>query len=307
MFTIGAGGSQIVNYQNVPPGKHTFEVMAVTPLGKPDEHNYTAALNVIVPNLPFWRTPRFFIGLIITMIVVFLAETAWLMRQRLKRQMERLKWQQAVEQERARIARDIHDDLGTSLTRIAMLSETAQATTDVKSISSIAREMTLAMDEIVWAVNPDNDSLDGLATYLGGYAQELLSGAKLRCRLDLPVQLPLWNLTADTRHSLFLAFKEALNNVLKHSGANEVRISLAVEPSHFVLTIEDNGHGIKTDAVSPKPGDEEPVRKIGGNGLANMQSRMEKIGGKFGITSNPDSGTTVSFTVPLSARNSRQK
>jgi len=291
MFTVGAGGAQTVSYKNVPPGKHVFRVLSVTPLGKPDGHE--TALTLIVPKLPFWRTPQFVIGLIVTAVAMFLAEAAWLMRQRLKRQMERLKSQQAVELERARIARDIHDDLGTSLTRIAMLSESARETADSKNISTIAREMTLALDEIVWAVNPENDSLDGLATYLGGYAQELLSSAGLRCRLDLPVQLPDWRLTAETRHNVFLAFKEALNNVLKHSGADEVRVSLAVEPAHFVLSVEDNGRGLQSDSAGAETG-----KKIGGHGLPNMKSRMEKIGGKFSIVGNPSGGATASFTVP---------
>lgn len=304
MFTVGAGGLQTESYKNVPPGRHVFHVMSTTPLGEPDGHS--TALTLIVPNLPFWRSPQFIVGLIMATVLIFLAEAAWLIRQRLKRQMERLQWQQAVGLERARIARDIHDDLGTSLTRITMLSEVAQEAADIKSISSIAREMTLAMDEIVWAVNPENDSLDGLATYLGGFAQELLSSANLRCRLDLPVQLPPWSLTADARHNVFLAFKEALNNVLKHSGAKEVSIALTVKPSQFILSIEDNGRGLKSDTNLQKPTEGEPARVIGGHGLANMQSRMEKIGGAFAIASNPAGGTTVTFTIPVSARNSER-
>jgi signal transduction histidine kinase len=299
MFTIGAGGTQSVSYKDVPPGKHIFRVMSVTPLGEPEGHN--AALSIIVPRLPLWRTPEFIISLLVATGVILLGEALWLMRQRLKRQMERLKWQQAVEQERARIARDIHDDLGTNLTRISMLSQSAGDAADIGGIATIARQMTLAMDEIVWAVNPENDSIDGLATYLGGFAQELLAGAGIRCRLDFPVDLPQWSLTAEARHNVFLAFKEALNNVLKHSGADEVHVSLKVEPTQFVLSVQDNGRGLPAGQGAPQPALPAQAHGRGGHGLPNMRSRMEKIGGQFNVTSNPGQGATVSFSVPMSS------
>jgi signal transduction histidine kinase len=299
MFTVGAGGTQTVSYKDVPPGKHVFRVMSVTPLGEPQGHS--VALTILVPRLPFWRTPQFFVTLVVATGVILLGQALWLMRQRLKRQMERLKWQQAVEQERARIARDIHDDLGTNLTRISMLSQASRDTADISSIASIARQMTLAMDEIVWAVNPENDSIDGLATYLGGFAQELLTGAGLRCRLNFPVQLPQWSVTAEARHNVFLAFKEALNNVLKHSGANEVHITLTVEQAQFVLLVQDNGRGLPAESPQEKAVPPAQTRGRGGHGLANMRSRMEGIGGKFTLTSNAGQGTVVAFTVPMSS------
>ncbi|MCX6894543.1 MAG: sensor histidine kinase [Verrucomicrobia bacterium] len=298
MFTVGAGGTQTVSYRNIPPGRHVFRVMAVTPLGAPTGHS--TGLTIIVPEFPFWRSAKFITWLIALTGFILLAQAVWLMRQRLKRQVERLQWQQAVEHERTRIARDIHDDLGTSLTRIAILSKSPRETADLKSISAITGEMTRTMDEIVWAVNPKKDSLDGLTNYLGAYAQELLSTANLRCRLDLPLRLPQWNLPAELRHNVFLAFKEALNNVLKHSGASEVHIALAVKPTHFVLTVKDNGRGFQP-GLAPAAG--VPASNTGGHGLANMRSRMEKIGGQFNLASSPDQGTTVSFTIKPSRMN----
>ena len=300
MFSIGAGGTQTASYKEVPPGQHVFRVRSVTPWGEPEGHGI--ALTVILPRLPFWRTPQFFVTLLVATAVILLGQALWLMRQRLKRQMERLKWQQAVERERARIARDIHDDLGTNLTRISMLSQSPRDTADISSIASIARQMTLAMDEIVWAVNPENDSLDGLATYLGGFAQELLTSAGLRCRLDFPVQLPQWSLTAEARHNVFLAFKEALNNVLKHAGASEVQITLTVEAKAFVLSVQDDGRGLPAEPSGQPGSAASQVRGRGGHGLVNMRSRMEGIGGKFNAISEPSGGTTVSFRVPMALR-----
>src|SRR6185369_12027738 len=144
-----------------------------------------------------------------------------------------------------------HDDLGASLTRITMLSQSvraeiegqAQATADVDQIYGTARELTRAMDEIVWAVNPKHDTLDSLVTYLGRFAQQFLSAAGIRFRQDVPVYLPSWALTSEIRHNVFLALKEALHNVVKHADATEVRISLEMQPRGFVLVLVDNGRG----------------------------------------------------------------
>ena len=179
------------------------------------------------------------------------AAVFWVSRRRVRYKLEQSERQHALERERARIARDIHDDLGASLTRITMLSQSVraeiegqtQASDDVDQIYSTARELTRAMDEIVWAVNPKHDTLDSLVTYLGRYAQHFLSSAGVRCRLDVPVYPPAWALTSEIRHNVFLAFKEALHNVVKHAAATEVRISLELEPDGFSLMVADNGRG----------------------------------------------------------------
>src|SRR5262249_10602452 len=157
--------------------------------------------------------------------------------------------QHALERERARIARDIHDDLGASLTRISMLSESVRgeletipaAAGEVEQIHSTAREITRAMDEIVWAVNPKYDTLDSLAAYLSRFAQQYLGAAGIRCRLKVPVQLPTLALSAEVRHNVFLAFKETLNNVVKHAQASQVFVSLELRPTEFVLVVVDDG------------------------------------------------------------------
>src|SRR5208337_1959162 len=121
-----------------------------------------------------------------------------------------------------------------------------------------ARELTRSMDEIVWAVSPRHDTLESLATYLEKFAHDWLAGVGIRCRLDLPLQFPEWHLTSEVRHNIFLAFKEALHNAVKHSGASEVLIRLTVKEKLFELAVEDNGHGFavggKTTEVFPAPG-----------------------------------------------------
>ncbi len=207
----------------------------------------------------------------------------------------------AMEQERARIAKDIHDDLGASLTRITMLSLSAReelnasagAATKLDRIHATARELTRTMSEVVWAVNPKHDTLDSLASYFGKFAQDFLGGANIRCRLQMPLDLPAWPLTAEVRHNLFLAFKESLHNVLKHARATEVQVALDAGGAGLVLSVIDDGCGFL-----PPPTKGE-VEAASGNGLRNMRHRLEEIGGECDIRSAPGSGTNVTFRVPV--------
>lgn len=198
-------------------------------------------------------------------------------------------------QERQRIARDIHDDLGSGLTEIILLSDNLHdelppspgSEKMVGEISTRARALTRAMDEVVWAVNPRNDTLEGLLTYFNKFAQEYLSHAGVRCRMDLPLELPFVALSAEARHHLYLACKEALNNSVKHSGASEVWIRLQSVSENFVLSIEDNGKGFDAAQVAR------------GQGLQNMRRRLEELGGRCEIHSQPGAGTRVALFIAI--------
>ena len=206
----------------------------------------------------------------------------------------------ALTQQRARISRDIHDDLGATLTRIVMLSETADAaresaeTTDdnLRQIHEAALDMTREMDATVWAINPRNDRLDQLVMYLDAYAQEFLDPTGIESRVDFPSELPPRPVKAHVRHTLFLAVKEALANIVRHAGAGLVQIRLTVQPRGFLLSIEDDGIGFVERS-------EEPTRPDAGNGLINMRQRLTAIGGRCMVDSEPGRGTRVTFDVPL--------
>jgi signal transduction histidine kinase len=216
--------------------------------------------------------------------------------QNLQRQLETLRQQEAVEKERSRIARDLHDQLGASLTQVALLGELVESDRNLpdevedhaRQICQTARETTLALDEIVWEANPSNDTLDSLITYSCKYAQEYLALAGLRYRLDVPETLPAAPILPDVRHNVFLAFKEAVNNIVKHAQASAAQVRLRLEPNRFTLEIQDNGRGLT-----------EPDDKSGRNGLRNMRTRMEDIGGEFSIGPAPEGGTLVRLTAPL--------
>ena len=300
---VGVGTERTVNYNYIPPGRYAFQVIACNNDGIWNETGASMAFSV----LPyFWQTIWFRI-LAWTLVVAVSGGLVWFeTRRRLRQKLERLEWQRAVEHERARIAHDIHDDLGAHLTRISMLSESARAeleyperaTAGLNQIYDTARDLTRSMDEIVWAVNPRYDTLEGLAGYLEKFAQDLLAAADIRCRLDMPMGFPSWRLTADVRHNLFLAFKEALHNVVKHSAASETYIRLAAGATSFELVVEDNGHGF-TPGAGKGAVVEGSDRLLSGNGLDNMARRLAEIRGRCDIQSAPGQGTKVIFTVPL--------
>jgi signal transduction histidine kinase len=294
-YNVGYGKASHANYDYVPPGRYVFHVAGLsTPEGK-------LAAEITVPiYVPqhFWLTPSFifFCSAAGALIVAGLAR--YYTRRRMRFQLERLEWQQSLERERTRIARDIHDDLGSGLTRISMLSASARdqarapahLTGELDEITQTARELVGAMDEIVWAVNPGHDKLDSLIAYCGKYAQDFFKSTGLQCRLNLALDVPDWTLTSQVRHNLFLAFKEALNNAARHAGARTVIISARVEGVNFILTIKDDGHGFDPSA----PGG-------GGNGLANMQHRLSEIGGQCIIESAAGNGAAVKFFLKKQA------
>ncbi len=202
----------------------------------------------------------------------------------------------ALERLRVQIAADLHDDVGSRLTKVAMLTELVERQTSgedrnkpqIQKIAGTTREVIQAMDEIVWTINPKNDTLDNLANYIFQYAQEYFQNTGVRCRLHLPARLPDLPLSTEERHNLFMAFKEALNNVLKHAGATEVKVELSVESERIHISIVDNGCGFVQNG-SP----------AAGNGLNNMKRRLGQIGGRLRLESQPGSGTKIEMEAPL--------
>jgi len=220
---------------------------------------------------------------------------------KLQSQLENLNRQRALDRERTRIARDLHDDLGASLTRIGLLSELAKADihqpelakTHLDQIFTTVSGLTRELNEIVWAVNPANDSLEHFTDHICKFAQDYLSLAGIRCRLDFPESVPAYPMPSPERHSLFLAAKEALHNIVKHAEAGQVWIRLKLEQGMLLLLVEDDGKGWDTEiltAASPT---------VTGHGLSNMQKRMEQLGGRFAQQSKPGSGTSVRLELPL--------
>lgn len=210
---------------------------------------------------------------------------------------ERAEAERSLEQERARVARDLHDELGAGLTEIGLLGSlmgnpAIPSTTKsgyVGTLGDVSRSLVSSLDEIVWAINPDYDTVDDLGSYLWLQAQRLLNPAGIECSPLRPVEIPSGHLGSRSRHSLLLAFKEALNNVIKHSGASRVDLSIRVEQENVVVSIADNGEGIHANET----------RLPGSQGITGMHERMRELDGECEILPSPDGGTVVRLTLPL--------
>jgi len=204
-----------------------------------------------------------------------------------------------LEEERARVAHDLHDELGAGLTEAGILTSLVKNPAVpaekkhgyLDQLAEVCRGLVTGLDEIVWAVNPRYDSVADLAGYFSLFAQRFLDLAGIHCRLQIADSVPDHPLGSHVRHHLFLAFKEALNNIVRHSGASEVRLAIGVEDRTLTVELADNGRGLES-------GDPLP----GSDGLAGMKGRMEKLGGECRVAGSPG-GTTVEFRLPLERSN----
>ena len=291
-----AGAERKAIYRHVPPGQYTFEARACN--SDSIWSGEGALISVSVAPF-FYQTLWFRGGMFFVVVALLTCSGAIVMRGRMHRRMEQLERQHELERERARIAQDLHDDLGAGLTEIGLLGGMLHETPDtsrrheaVERIVERCHEMVTGLDEIVWAVNPWNDSVKSLGAYLCRYAQRFLEPT-IRCRLDMPEPLQDSPLNSEQRHNLFLAFKEALTNVARHAHAREVRVKIAVHDSCLLIEVEDDGRGL------------DEVREVHGNGLNNLRSRMAEIGGQCHIANRPGGGVSVGLTLYLKDGNGR--
>ena len=291
---VAGAALRSATYAGLPPGHYRFEVRACNSAGVWNETG--AALDLTVE--PYWwettwcrvLAPLGTVGLLAGGILLGL-------RRRHRRQIEHLELLQATDRERARIAADLHDDLGASLTEIGLLGALglepaiplAQAQGYLAEVATKSREMVAALDEIVWAVNPVNDLMPSVASYLCYYAQRFVEATPIRCRLDVAADLSQVTLNSEQRHGLLLALKEALNNVVRHAAATEVWLRIHVREGCLRVTLEDNGHGFVGD-----------IPAVGADGLANMRGRLAGMGGTCEVRSALGQGTTVEFALPVS-------
>jgi len=288
-----AGAEKKAVYRHVPPGNYVFRVIACNSDGVRGQE--TALINLVVrPHL--YQTVWFQTATGFGALAGLSMAVGTTMRRRMKRRLETLRRQHELERERARIARDLHDDLGAGLTEISLLGGLLQSPAGLPGSSHLAlprivqrcRDLVTALDEIVWAVNPRNDSANSLSTYLCRYAQEFLEPASVRCRLQVQEAEPDHPLDSEQRHNLFLAFKEVLTNVVRHSQATEVSIRISLgEDGRLLIRIEDNGRGFPETRGQP------------GEGLANLRRRMAHVGGDCEIGSGEGGGVVIRLSLPL--------
>ena len=301
---VDDANARSVRYGRLPYGQYRFHVAARNADGVWREARQTFAF--VVPT-PFYFRP-WALGLFVFVAIALVAGIVRIVsHRRLRIALARLEQQQLLERERMRIARDMHDEMGSKLTKISFLSEHAQVDAKaggplaekIESIAQTSRELLQTMDEIVWVVNPRNDTLENLVAYLGHYAVEYFQNTPIECEMQLPPEIPPCPLSSEVRHNLFLTFEEALNNVLKHSAATKVSVEMTVAAAECSVKITDNGKGF---TVPGSPADVPARGGRGGNGLKNMRQRLADIGGECLIVSQPGDGTTVTIRIHLNPK-----
>ncbi len=304
---IDGGNVRKASYQGLKPGNHQFSVRA---------RNSSGVWSLDPATFPFHVTPFFWqrhsvriafaLGCLAAVYLIIVGA----MRRKHFRELrelefarsleqQRFRHKQAMEDERSRIAAELHDDLGANLTQIQWLGDAvsrAQLPTTgenelIHRITRKSRDMVRLIDEIVWAVNPKNDTLEQLVTYVCNFAEQYFHDSPTRCRIDVAASIPVHKLEADIRHHLFLIAKEALHNVAKHGNTDRVWVRVNIDDSSFRLLIEDRGAGF--DVANAEAGD----------GLANMRNRAKLAGADLTIESSPGKGTRVSLSMNLNPQN----
>jgi signal transduction histidine kinase/ligand-binding sensor domain-containing protein len=291
---IPLGERRVTEYRDLRPGTYQFQAEATSGNGL---WSAIPAVADITIDPHFWQTRWFQIASIFASFGM-VAAVVWLLeRQRAHRKIEILKRRQAVDAERARIARDLHDDIGASLTQMALQSQLAErnvtgqperAAHHLQEVFKTASRMTRTLDEIIWAVNPMHDTLENFILFLGSHMQDVAESAGLRCRIDVPESIPARIMPSNVRHHLYLTAKEALHNIVKHANASEVSLKVNLDDHECVIVIGDNGGGFVESKVP-----------IGADGLLNMRERLEKIHGTCTRHSVSNQGTSVELRVPM--------
>ncbi len=290
---IEAGERRVVYFADLRPGAYAFEVIAANHHGVWPERGATLAFSLT----PLFYQTWWVYG---TCGLAVSGAGFGLVRWRLRelRRIHRLERLHELDQQRQRIARDIHDDLGASLTQILQVTEESRARTGqsasadapTQRIACLAEEAVAHLGEIVWANNPKYDTLEDLVAYLREFAAQYFQPPSVRVQLDFPEAVPARPVTGLFRRHLLLLTKEALQNVAKHAGASRVSLRLALAGDHLELSVADNGRGLPGNGETPF-----------GNGLTNMRQRVAELGGSFDLKSQPGNGTEIRVTAPLPA------
>ena len=296
---VSADTRRMVYYSHMPPGSYRFEVMASTENGHWEGAPTELKLR-IEPN--FWQIPWVQRVGVAALVVAVIVVTYFVARLRQKRNLAELRQQHLILKERERIARDIHDDLGANLTRISMLSDmtvsdphlSEDTNSMVGSIAACARNSVTSLDEIVWAINPRHDTLEGLFDYLSHYCHDYLEETEISLILEIPDDFPKVGITSETRYGILMIVKEALNNVVKHAGPCSVRLAVTENQGTVSVLLEDDGLGFDSSGCRTES-----------NGLASMEARVRKLSGRIERRSELGRGTRIFFEIPVTKAKSK--
>jgi signal transduction histidine kinase/ligand-binding sensor domain-containing protein len=288
-------GERHASYVRLPAGHYSFRVGAAQAGANWGESD--VALDVVVVPA-WWQTMWFRAAALLALVAAAGWATRFWSHRRLKVRLQRLERANALERERTRIARDLHDELGGSLTQIGMLADRMSrhaTTSEVKhglgDLATRTRRLAGDLESIVWTVNPGNNTLDRLAAFVSQFAQRFFRGTSVVCTVEGADVMPPLSLTPEAQHNVLAVVKESLNNILKHAHATRVSLTFAQHDGRVELAIVDDGAGFDLTA-----------RELGErNGLNNMRARMAEIHGEIAFDAAPGRGTKVVVTLPVSS------
>lgn len=287
-------------YGAIPPGKYRFRLEACDADGTWNREG--ASFAFLVP-IPVWRTSWAICAYVVFTAGMLYSMARFVSHRRLRRRLLALEHSEEMSRERMRIAQDMHDEIGSKLARISYLSEGVKTELKgvypnariVDSLAKTSRDLLRSLDQMVWAVNPHNDTVEQLAVYLCRYATDFFQDTSILCEFRVPENLPTTPLSAEVRHNVFLAFQETLTNTLKHSGADHLLVELSTRDHRVQITISDNGRGFDP---AKTPADYDRNARAG-QGIPGLYRRLQSLGGECRIQSVPGQGTTVLFGIPF--------
>jgi signal transduction histidine kinase/streptogramin lyase len=280
-----------VTYVNVAPGSYRFLVRAVSPDGLVSEQPAAISLRILPPVWQRW----WFLTIAVLVITGMLYS---IYRYRVAQLLK-------VERVRTRIATDLHDDIGASLSRMAILSEVVKQQTAggngdqsaglLTEIADSARGLVDSMSDIVWSIDPRRDDLQSLVRRIRQFASDVLEARGIDWELQVPPEVESLKLGPDERQHLFLILKESINNIARHGeGTKTVSVSINIEGRQLIAEIKDDGCGF-----TPEHPNAARAKGRGGNGLPNMRERAAQMGGRLDIASSPGAGTLLKLQVPI--------
>lgn len=280
-----------VRYNNLPDGRYIFKVMAEGSMGIWSDEARTVTITI---HPPFWKTWWFYTLAALAVLLTIILITRFFAQQKLKAKVTELEKQKEIDKERHRISREMHDDIGAGLTQITLMTESVKnkstgiAAADFDNITSTSRKLVNSMSEIIWSLNPEQKTLDDLCAYLREQLNKQLEYSGMEYTILLPQNGTDIILSNEQRRNILLVVKEITNNAIRHSHAKNIWVKAELKNGALVFEVKDDGVGFNTE------------KNYAGNGLKNIRSRIEELGGSLKVEAMPEKGSLFSFFVPLS-------
>lgn len=280
-----------VRYSNLEPGTYIFLLKVSNNEGLWNKEPLKIVVEI---QPPFWLTWWFRLAMLSILLTTVLVVVRYYTYLKVKAKTLELERQHALNTERMRISKDVHDDIGSGLSKIALLSALANRklkenelqSRDIDNISIISKQLVDNMHDLVWVLNPENTKLDNLVSRIREYCADYLDVSDVPYTLSFPDSVPSFSIHGVVQRNVFFTVKEALNNCMKYSKATYINISLSLQNDFLEVNVKDDGIGFAANEAQ-------------GNGLRNMKNRIEQIKGRFIVQSSIGSGTTITFIIPF--------